>query len=378
MKKSHSVRNVAPLRSWPKTAPFSVVLLASLLPLAPAHAQSNVTVYGVVDVSAVHGRGSLANNSQIYSGSGLGSRLGFRGQEDLGGGLKLKFVLESGLRVDTGTGIGSNSNNQASGASSGGGMTFNRQSWVGMSGSWGELRLGRDYTPTWRAQSSMDPGAIGTGLWSAQSALGSLMVMKQPGGVRASNSLGYYSPVFAGFSAHLMYALGENPSSAGANKDDGTVTGLRLSYKAGALNMVLAAQTIKMAAIDDIEQAVIGANYDFGPVRLWAQYVRDKTGNAEKSSGHSLSISAPVGAATELRAQWSHSKLESAAGASMGRVDKFALFARYNLSKRTGVYSTLAHVRNKDGASAVPYPGVAVTAPNTNSSAVEVGIHHRF
>lgn len=353
-------------------------LAASLVPFAAANAQqSGVTIYGVMDASLLHGRGSLANKTQMFSGSGLSTRLGFRGTEDLGGGMAAGFVLETGFGVDNGVGLASNTNNQPSGAVAAGGMSFNRVSYVGLSGPWGEVRLGRDYTPAWRAQSTMDPGFIGTGLWSAQSAIGSLVVQGQPAGIRASNSVGYHTPTLGGLTAQLMYAMGENASNAGAARNDGNVVGVRVAYRVGALNMVAATETIKMASLGDVKETVVGANYNFGPARLWAQLVRDTTGTANKMNGHSLSISAPFGA-TELRAQWSRSKVENAAGAPVATVDKIAFYGQYNLSKRTGVYTTLARVRNKDGASSVPFPGVAVTAPNTSSSAVEFGIRHVF
>lgn len=352
-------------------------LTASLLPLAAAHAQqSSVTLYGVVDASIQHGTGSVANKTQMFSGSGLSSRLGFRGTEDLGGGMAANFVLETGFGVDNGVGLASNTNNQPSGAVPAGGMSFNRVSYVGLSGPWGELRLGRDYTPAWRAQSSMDPGAIGTGLWSAQSALASIAV-GQPAGIRASNSVGYYSPTIGGLSAQLMYAMGENASNAGATRKDGNVMGVRVAYRTGKLNVVAATETIKMASLGDVKETVLGANYDFGPAKLWAQLVRDKTGFANRMNGHSLSISAPFGA-TEFRAQWSRSQVENFSGAPVATVNKIALYGQYNLSKRTGVYTTLARVRNSDGASSVPFPGTAVTGPNTSSSAIEFGIRHVF
>lgn len=222
----------------------------------------------------------------------------------------------------------------------------------------------------------MAPGAIGAGLWSAQSAIGSLVVLGQPVGRRASNAVGYYTPTLGGFTGQLMSAIGENASNAGT-RNDGNVLGVRVAYKLGALDMVAATETIKMASIGDAMETALGASYDFGPAKLWAQFLRDRTGTSNNMNGHSLSISAPFGAA-ELRAQWSRSKVDNAAGAPVSTVNKIALHGLYHLSKRTGVYTTLARVRNKDGASSVPFPGVAVTAPNTSSSAIEYGIRHSF
>lgn len=357
------------------------VLAALALPVGSAHAQSSVTLYGVAEASIVRGDGSLGSKTQLFSGSSLGTRLGFRGIEDLGGGMSARFVLESGFGLDTGAGITSNANNQASGqgapGAGGQGLTFNRLSYVGLAGGWGEVRLGRDYTPAWRAQSTMDPAAISVGLWSPQSALGSLAVLPNAAGVRASNSVGYHTPVIGGFTAQFMYALGENASNAGAARKDGDVFGVRVAYTRGALNMVVATETIKLAAVGDIKETVVGANYDFGVAKLWAQYLRDRTELGNKMHGHALSVSAPFGP-MELRAGWSRSEVETVTGKPAGTINKIALFGIYHLSKRTALYTTVARVRNQDGTSSVPYPGVAVTAPNTSANAYEFGMRHAF
>lgn len=364
---------------WPRT----LTVLASLTTLAgAASAQSGVTMYGIVDMSVAHGTGSVADRTQLFSGSLLGSRLGFRGTEDLGGGMAASFVLEAGLNGDSGTGAPTNTNNQATGAAlpglaGGQGLTFNRISYVALSGGWGQVRLGRDYTPTFVAQAAFDPDSIGSGLWAPQSAVGSLVTLAHPAGVRASNSIGYYLPKMGGFTGQLMYATGENPSNAGATQDDGNLMGVRLGYNLGAFDVGIATETIKAAAVGDLKHTVLGASYNFGVAKLWAQAVRDTTELANKMDGLALAVSAPLGAA-ELRAGWSRSKVKNQTGAVLGTTDKIALVGIYNLSKRTAVYTTLAQSRNKDGASAVPLPGVALTGPNTNARAYEVGVRHIF
>ena len=122
-----------------------------------AAAQSSVTIYGRVDTGIVTGKfDSTGNRTLVQSGPYTASRLGFRGTEDLGGGLRASFGLEAGLNIDTGTG-----------GATGGGLNFNRGSQVALaSDSWGEFALGKMYMPTFWVYLAADPGIGGLGLGS--------------------------------------------------------------------------------------------------------------------------------------------------------------------------------------------------------------------
>src|SRR5208282_5833178 len=133
-----------------------------------AQAQSSVTLFGVVDTGLTHissnnvsngAGGTESANRTFQSDSGINSdRLGFRGTEDLGGGLKAGFWLEAGFAPESGAGSTTSTNNQSTGSTGGGGMTFNRRSTVSLLGqNWGELRLGRDYVPTFWNAANVDP-----------------------------------------------------------------------------------------------------------------------------------------------------------------------------------------------------------------------------
>lgn len=184
---------------------------------ASASAQSSVTIFGVMDAAIVRSTGSIASTTRMNTSEALGSRLGFRGTEDLGGGLSANFMLEAGLLNDTGAGAATNSNNQASGSAGGGGLTFNRQAWMGLLGKFGEVRLGREYTPTFSAFALNDPfGGNGSMVMSQawQGAIGGLVLANA---VRTSNGVSYQTPAAWGpVRAHLLYALSENASNAGA------------------------------------------------------------------------------------------------------------------------------------------------------------------
>ena len=126
----------------------SLIALAVLAASGAAMAQSSVTLFGVVDATYAYGSGSTSNKSQLTTSGYNGSRLGFRGVEDLGGGMSASFWLEAGVNIDNGSGAATSTNNQgASGSTGGGGLTFNRRSTVSLNGGFGEVRLGRDYTP---------------------------------------------------------------------------------------------------------------------------------------------------------------------------------------------------------------------------------------
>jgi len=162
-----------------------------------AQAQSSVTLFGVMDLAYTHLSSDAGRSRDLLQGDGnTSSRLGFRGVEDLGGGLAAGFWIEAGFAPDSGAGAASNTNNQASGAAGAGGLTFGRKSVVSLSGRWGEVRAGRDYVPSFlNLTAAMHP--FGTnGVASA----GHLFYPLAFGGttartsVRASNSLSYVLP----------------------------------------------------------------------------------------------------------------------------------------------------------------------------------------
>jgi predicted porin len=131
----------------------SLIALAVLAASGAAMAQSSVTLFGVVDATVRYVDGGTSGNIWSLTNSGYNSsRLGFRGTEDLGGGLSASFWLEAGVNNDNGTGSATSTNNTVAGSASANtgtqGLTFNRRSTVSLAGSWGELRLGRDLCRT--------------------------------------------------------------------------------------------------------------------------------------------------------------------------------------------------------------------------------------
>ena len=349
----------------------SLIALAVLASTAGvASAQSSVTLFGIVD--AAYGRVS-GNGTSVkgISNSGINSsRLGFRGTEDLGGGMAASFHLEGQLYNDVGQGSNATT-----------GFNFLRRSTVSLSGGFGEIRLGRDYTPTFWNLTVFDPfGTNGVG----QSLTPGMLATAGLGGtntnaVRANNTIGYFLPGnLGGFYGQAQIGFGEN--TGGVKTND--YVGLRVGYAAGPFNIAGAtAKTKGATSAADSKYNNIGASYDFGvakPMLVWAQ---EKTGAGAKVTGIELGVTAPLGAG-ELRAAYSRYDVASSAN----DWNKLAVGYVHNLSKRTALYGSYARVKNKGVSTvAVANNGLGngqvstiTSAPGGSSNGYEFGIRHSF
>src|SRR5471032_275056 len=195
----------------------SLITIAVLGAMSSAAlAQSNVTIYGLLDAGVVSERGGAAGSvTKLTGGVASASRLGFKGNEDLGGGLSALFVLEEGVLIDTG-------------AQDSTGQAFNRQSYVGLSSKTaGTITLGRQYTMLYNAiQQVGDP--FGAGYAGTAKNLFPVAGAE----IRANNAVVYSTPNINGFSGDAMYSLGEQ----NGNNTAGRQFGLGLNYANGPLN----------------------------------------------------------------------------------------------------------------------------------------------
>ena len=356
----------------------SALALAALALSGGAFAQSSVTLFGIVDATFARGTGSTSDKTQLTNSGYNSSRLGFRGTEDLGGGTFAAFHLEAGISNDDGRAGGSiAAGNQGTTVASNTGLNFNRRSTVSLGGAWGELRLGRDYTPQFWNLSVYDPfGTNGVGTNQvANSSLGG------PVNTRASNSFTYLYGHGAnastslggnGFHAAVQYYLGENNTGTPTSKD-GTGAAVRVGYNGGPVSAALTIASTKYAA-GDIRTANVGASYNFGMARVMAMYDRDRVGSpvAVTGTGYLVGALVPVGPG-EIRI--AHSRYRSDA-ATTPSTRKYALGYVHNLSKRTALYATFAHVSNS-GAATQALNG-AVTAAGQSSSGLDIGLRHTF
>lgn len=384
----------------------SLIALAVMAAAGAASAQSSVTLFGIVDATYQNLRsdgaaGTSNKLSRLHNSGYNSSRLGFRGTEDLGGGMSASFWLEAGVNNDDGTGAASNVNNRVTTAAAPRpgtqGLTFNRRSTVSLAGGWGELRLGRDYVPSFWNHTVFDPfGTNGVGATSNLSlALGTALGV--PTTVRASNSVGYFLPPnLGGFYGQIQYAFGEvaEPVAAGADKNDGRYVGLRLGFASGPFNIAAAYGrtdatsvlttfnstfgTAFVGDLDYINQNIAG-QWDFGMAKLMGHWNQEKVkgfGETGKHTTWMIGTLVPVGAG-EIRASYTRGKGDD----DFLRGDQIALGYVHNLSKRTAVYTTFSRVNNKDTAALNYTNGLAVTSgafTGGNARGFDLGIRHSF
>lgn len=339
-----------------------------------ATAQSSVAVFGTLDIGLMRGIGTISSRTQLSSTNTTSSRLGFRGVEDLGGGMKAGFWLEAAVVPDDGQGAPTSINNQASGtvAALAGtqGLVFARRSTVSLMGQWGEVRLGRDVSPHSYNHIVFDPfDNKGVGVSQAYLNYSRLYPGAGPH-TRASNSVGYHLPdAIGGLYGQVMHYLGEN-SSGPANSDDGTGTSLRIGYGKQAFTAAVSAAQTKYVA-GNVKTVNVGGSYNFGPATVTGFWDQTRAG-ALTGKGWLVGTIVPFGAA-ELRAAYSTFKSD-ATGTPQAR--KLAAGVRYHLSKRTAVYADVARVDNRGPSAQVV--GGAVTAAGARSSGVDFGLRHSF
>jgi predicted porin len=333
----------------------SLVALAAFATIGAAYAQSSVTLFGIVDAGYARVTGNGASRSGMTNSGLNSSRFGMRGSEDLGGGLKANFWLEGQLTNDDGNAAG---------------LNFQRRSTVGLSGGFGEVKLGREYAPTFWNTTVFDPfGTNGIGAANSPGLLGSP--------VRNNNSITYLLPGgLGGLYGEYQMAFGEQASNA-ANSKQGNYSGLRVGYRQGPLNAAFASGKLKGAtAAADVSVSNFGASYNLRFVNLMFGTGSEKTGAGAKTKYTEFGAVAPMGAG-EIRAAYSRYDVS----ASNNDWNKFALGYGHNLSKRTQVYGTYAKVSNKGAATrSVSNNGVAAiaAAPGGGSTGIEFGVRHSF
>lgn len=367
----------------------SAIALAS----SAAHAQSSVTLFGVVDLGVQYTKGAGAGSVRALSNGGLStSRIGFRGTEDLGGGLRAGFWLEGSLNPDNGTGRATNTNNQPTGATTAGGLTFDRMSYVSLShDSWGEVRLGHDFIPTHYNSIYFDPFNANGVARAGNLTFAGVGTGPLPTAITGSNTVSYWLPgKLGGVYGMAMVGTGENDSSV-ANSDDGNFAGARLGYASGPFDIAAAfarSQFSSAAAIGNYTHANIGGTWDAGFAKFFALYnrvtVQLAAGTVRKNTAE-IGAHVPAGEVGRIRLSYavlddrSGSSLRTAGGQARSGDDARQLGAGYvhNLSKRTALYGTYARISNR-GEGRYVVSGGAAPASGRSSSGWEFGVRHLF
>jgi predicted porin len=373
-----------------------VALAAIGLLSGAASAQTAVTVYGLADVGVNRTDNGLDSVLQLKSNGQSGSRVGFRGTEDLGGGLSALFVLENGFNVDTGSFSVNN-------------KLFGRLAYVGLNGGFGSVKLGRTLSPLKAAHEQIDPfGAAGdvgslerifyahqTGTAGSSSA--SYLGNDNIG--RTDNTINYATPNFAGFTAQAAYSFGEATGTTAT----GRRVGFGLGYVSGPLNVqfgydktnagiltvsAITAPAVTLAAPStfDSANAFLGAVYNFGVAKLHLAYAHTKIeplAGAERSYRDGLlGVSIPVGAGTIIGSYIVHQNRDL----DENDAKLIAIGYTYDLSKRTNFYTGYSVISNDDnvrvggGVSTTNgFSGAEQLAANGESVKVfNLGIRHRF
>lgn len=325
--------------------------LVALVIAGSAAAQSNVTMFGVVDNNLGWGKGSLGSVKRVGNGGFLGSRLGFRGTEDLGGGLRASFVLEHGFNSDDGTATPT---------------YWNRQIYVGLGGPWGEVLLGRQYTPTFLVHATYD--AFGPQGVAAQQVLLGSMQLTQAAAIRANDAVNYRTPAtLGGFSVQVQ--------TSDHTASPGWYHGIKAGYAGGALSADVAVGHFNNPAIGDLDTLTVGARYTIGPVKLYALFDKSDSGSGNDSRGLQTSAAYTIGR-TDLKVSIAESRQTSAADAQAGTTRRYGVGFLHALSKRTFIYGQYARLDNRHGARASL--NGAPTAANEAAQGLDFGIAHTF
>ncbi|SFU28043.1 porin [Pseudoduganella namucuonensis] len=322
----------------------AAAILGLGLTCAQAMAQQGIVIYGVLDLGLVADRNAGASALRLESGGHAGPRLGFRGEEDLGGGMSASFALEAQIDVDTG-------------ASAFADRAFGSQSWVGLSGPWGGIKAGRMFTPYFGAIATNDPfGAKGPG---------DATRLFADSGVRMDNTVKYSLPPLNGWYGDLAYAAGESAAGRGALRQ----VSMDVGYAAGPLNVQLALHDSNDAAGARLARStLIGGNYDFGPVRAWLVAARSRNDGALDTRDLLLGASMPLGPHT-LAAGYVRKADHARANAGASQV---AAGYYYYLSRRSNLYLVYSRLRNDSLAS------YQAMLPGGTRRLATVGMRHVF
>jgi len=332
----------------------SLLALAVLGTLAGvASAQSSVTIYGRVDESFA--KPMVSKDKQIADGGTAGgSRLGFKGTEDLGNGLSALFRFEHGLNPDTGTAASST-------------QFWNRYAMVGLSHTkFGTLSLGRLENGAWDVITSFDPFG-GDTVGELRDTGSSLRVANWNTGTPFNNTLDVrrldnavrYDVAYQGFkaSASIAEATAQNkPVAAGG------------SYTAGPLYVGVGYE--KLSA-ENGKLWIVGGTYDFGMAKLYANYAGGTTGGTTSTGdrdvkGFLVGATAPYGALL-FKAGYAQSKVDWATGEQTYK--KASVGVDYNLSKRTKLYADYARIGGDIADNSLA---------DNNRNGYDVGLRHSF
>jgi len=354
-----------------------------LLCMAARAEDASVTIYGVADafVQVLNGSSTM---SRVQSGGLVGSRLGFRGREDLGGGLNAFFTLESGLNMDEGV------INQS-------GTFFGRQAQVGLSGGFGTLSLGRQYGSLYFATTDMSIftnasagpstvliGGFGGGYEPVRGATATVLppasgATGNGSPLRVNNSVRYESPSFAGFKAIALYGAGEQAGLTNESR----VVDFGVRYTRDGLDVIasfVSDRTAVGGVLDatDAQTRTLAAAYSFDAVRVVAGYVDFKDKRPVALDGRGAWIGAEYRMGPQLiKLQY---VLNEPRHGSDNKTQALGVGWVYDLSRRSALYSALTRFKNDDRALRFngAMPDGLTTDGHRSVTEFALGVRHNF
>jgi predicted porin len=319
-----------------------------------ASAQSSVTLYGKVDLGMVLDSGSSAGKSvRLSSGVTGGSRIGFKGVEDLGGGMKAAFQLETGYCADSAAG--------APNFCTGSNQFMGRQAHGDLTGAFGAISAGRQYSLGFNNLSTIDPFGTGTA--------GQINNIIDPSGIRLNNSVTYSTPNMGGLTASAEIAFGEQTGNWEANRE----TGAAVVYASGPAYVGVTFYDVGNSSGTGAARKnyTVGGTYDFGVVKVHAL--------VQKSTGPtSLDVLDMMGGVTVPLAggnlMASYIRHNDRTGADKD-ANQLGIEYLYPLSKRTSVYTAFGRIQNQHGAA---FTVGNATEAGTGNKAFDLGVVHNF
>ncbi len=334
------------------------------LPLAAQAQSTNVTLYGIVDMGVRVDRTKNAGTLfRFEDGMQSGTRIGLKGSEDLGGGLKADFLLETGIQADIG-------------GFTQGNLPWGRQSWVGLSGGFGSVKMGRMYATEFNQLAPVDPFGYGQvpilDIFTANGIF-----------VRKNNAIEYTTPAMGGLVVQAQYTGNTSANEATTNpKDVGRNMGLRVNYAGGPLSVGGSFETLDVGPANRRHFTLTGT-FNLGVAKLAAAVMSAKCthsgcgGFTIDDRYWLLGATMPLGNG----ALYASLGQKDVRGSSDADSTLFAVGYDYNLSKRTNVYASAARMNNKSAAGlglGDSSNGAPANPLGYDPTAFTVGVRHKF
>ena len=384
---------------------LALAVAGALVPAA-AMAQSTVEIYGRANLSIDKWKatGSQAGTAADFKSRtrivDSGSRLGFRVNEGLGGGMRAFVVMETGVNIDNG-----NQTGQSGATNTSSGTWASRDSYVGVGGGWGDVRLGRQ--SVWWANGVIAQTGANYINTAADGVINDPGLLAIPS-ARTSNVISYNTPTFSGFNASLSYSPGSEAAAAGANAD-ASLWGLTGRYTSGPIRAQFDWARNKSASPATGDRpAITGIKAGLGWAYAPGSQVSGIIGRLTNDNIAVVTIGGVVAipAGTDLKQNfwllnWEHmigpwqllaqyyqnGKVKGIDDNSDTQAKAYTLAAKYYLSKRTGVYASYNVVKNEQdsfadmsggGFSSAGATGIPITSIGADIKVWGVGVMHNF